>query len=260
MVQVFRSNGFIDDSSVRYGFFGRQGGASEGVYHSLNCGLGSDDDPALVRDNRGRVAGELGLATEADLFGVYQVHGDVCARVDTDFEGRPEADALVTDRAGAGVSVVTADCAPVLFYARKADGAPVVAAAHAGWRGALGGVLEATVEAMCGYDGVEADAIAACVGPAIARGSYEVSLDFAKPFLIAAERYEVFFSPGAAENKLQFDLPGFCALRLAEAGLKQVSVMDMDTYAREDDFFSYRRGTHRSTTEYGRQISAIAIV
>lgn len=254
---VFKTDNFLaeDDARVSYGFFGRQGGVSTGVYTSLNCGLGSGDDPAAVEENRQRVAQAVGAE---DVLSLYQVHGADCARVDQAWDNtdRPEADAFVTDRVGIALGIVTADCAPVLFYADGASG-PVIGAAHAGWRGALGGVLGATVEAMRGYDGV-AD-IRAVIGPCIAKASYEVSLEFVKPFLEVSDEYERFFSSAASADKLLFDLAGFCAARLAEAGVGHVSIMDLDTYARDADFFSYRRATHLGEPDYARQLSVITI-
>lgn len=261
MVQVFRSNAFLaaDDEAIAYGFFGRGGGVSGGSYDSLNCGIGSSDDLARVMENRGRVAESLGLKRSA-LPPLYQVHGDVCLRVDEPWaaDHRPEADAFVTDRAGVGLGVLTADCAPVLFYADGVNG-PVIGAAHAGWRGAIGGVLQSVIRMMCSYEGVEASGIRACVGPCIGRASYEVSLDFAEPFMEQDDACEAFFSAAPQEGKLLFDLPGYCAFVLAEAGVKAVSILDEDTYTQDDAFFSYRRASHRCEGDCGRQISVIAI-
>lgn len=257
-MQVFREPRFlaVDHARVSYGFFGRKGGVSAGVYASLNCGLGSGDDGAAVADNRRRVAAAVGAE---DVLSLYQVHGAECVRVDAAWDNgdRPEGDAFVTDVKGVALGIVTADCAPVLFYADGARG-PVVGAAHAGWRGALDGVLGTTVEAMRGYEGV--DSVRAVVGPCIAKASYEVSLDFVQPFLDVDDAYDRFFSSAAAEGKLLFDLGGFCAARLAEAGVSNVSIMDLDTYARRDEFFSYRRATHAGEADYARQLSVISIL
>lgn len=268
MVQIFRADGFIDEAAqeVAYGFFGRQGGHSKGIYASLNCGVGSNDDAAAVAANRADICAVLGGAL-GEIYTPYQVHGSVCSRVGQDgFEValgagvRPEADAVVTDRVGVVIGVVTADCAPVLFYAPREGGlGGVIGAAHAGWRGAVGGVLEATIDALCQYEGVERAQIRACVGPCIGRASYEVDLGFYKEFVQLDERYESFFSSARTDNKFLFDLGGFCGWRLREAGVSRVSIMDCDTYAREADFFSYRRTTHRGEVDYGRQISAISL-
>jgi YfiH family protein len=262
MVQVFKSEGFVDEKSgIDYGFFGRQGGQSEGLYAWLNCGAGSNDEAGAVEANRAAVAGAMSVSVDR-LFTPYQVHSAVCARVDRGGfvgGGRPEADALVTDQTGVAIGIVTADCAPVLFYAEREGRGGVIGAAHAGWRGAIGGVLEATIQSMLAYDGVVVENIRACIGPCIGRASYEVDLAFYKNFVQQNEDYDAFFSSGQAETKFMFDLGGFCGFRLREAGVSQVSIMDCDTYVREADFFSYRRMTHRKESDYGRQISAIAL-
>lgn len=256
MVMISNQQVFNEHDHVSAAFFGRQGGVSEGIYASLNCGLGSGDDPAAVAENRARVAAELGVG---DVLSLYQVHGADCLRVDAGWandEARPKADAFVTDQRGVGLGILTADCAPVLFYADSSSGG-VVGAAHAGWRGALGGVLSATVEAMRGYDGVSD--IHAVVGPCIAQASYEVSMDFVAPFIDASPTYEHFFAAAPQDGKLLFDLSGFCAARLAEAGVRHVSLADIDTYKNAEAYFSYRRATHVGEADYGRQLSVIAL-
>lgn len=240
---------------VFHGFFGRSGGVSEGVYAGLNCGNGSNDDPAAVAENRRRVAEEAGCAAE-NLRTLYQVHGDVCV-VSAGQKG-VEADGHVTDQAGVALGVLTADCAPVLFYGEKDDGAPVIGAAHAGWGGAFKGVLGATVEQMKAL-GAREESLQAIIGPCIAQSSYEVGFDFADQFLKQDEANEVFFKSAQKDGHLMFDLAGYCALRLSQAGLKQVFIKDVDTYANADRFFSYRRTTHAGEPDYGRQISVIAI-
>ncbi|MCB1532541.1 MAG: peptidoglycan editing factor PgeF [Alphaproteobacteria bacterium] len=242
---------------VSHGFFGRQGGVSEGIYESLNCGQGSGDDPAHVEENRARVAAKLGVG-RARLLSLYQIHSDVCLRVTEGWEERPEADAHVTDRPGLALSILTADCAPVLFYGEKDDGAPVIGAAHAGWRGAFGGVLESTVGAMKDL-GAKPASIRAAIGPCIAKASYEVDDGFVQRFIETDEANEHFFGAAARAGHAMFDLAGYAAARLARAGVKNVSILDLDTCADEAAFFSYRRKTHRNEPDYGRQISAIVI-
>lgn len=256
-IECFEVEGFLDDAAVvRYGFFGRQGGVSEGLYNSLNCGAGSDDGVLQVVENKESVREEIGAS---HLVTLHQVHSKRCVVVDAPIDGAPpEADAMVTDKAGIALGVLTADCAPVLFYGEKADGAPVVGAAHAGWGGAFRGVLGETVAQMTAL-GAEVLSIRAAVGPCIAQSSYEVSDAFAVPFVEEDEANERFFVAGEKDGHLMFDLPAYCGFKLSKAGVMQVSMQGMDTYAQEDRFFSYRRATHRDEPDYGRQISVIAI-
>lgn len=247
---------------IKHGFFGRQGGVSENLYASLNCGPGSDDKAESVRENRQRVAGHFG-ATADQIATLWQIHSADCLIVDAPVtatgEQRPKGDALVTDRAGLVLGVLTADCGPVLFAGEKADGAPVIGAAHAGWGGALKGVLESTVERMQ-EAGAGLETIRAAVGPCIGPASYEVSAGFEAPFLEHDPEDERFFKEARKEGHLMFDLPGYIASRLAQAGVKQVTITGHDTFADEERFFSYRRTTHRQEPDYGRQISAISIL
>ncbi len=244
--------------AAAHGFFGRRGGVSTGLYASLNCGPGSGDDAAAVAENRARVAAALG---GGDILSLYQVHGAGCLSVDAPFDQnaeRPKVDALVTDQPGLLLSILTADCAPVLFYGESAAGKPVIGAAHAGWRGVLGGVLESTLHAMA-HKGAVAERITAAIGPCIAKRSYEVSLAFYQEFLQKDEAAEGFFGAAAKDRHFLFDLPGYCALRLSRAGVRQIALADLDTYAASDDFFSFRRTTHKAETDYGRQIAVICI-
>lgn len=248
-------------SRVRHGFFGRQNGVSEGLYDSLNCGVGSDDDPGVVAENRKRVAGYFDAAPE-NLITVWQVHSPDCIYIDKPVAAgidRPKADALVTDRAGLVLGVLTADCGPILFVGEKADGSPVIGASHAGWGGALNGVLESTVKKMIEMEATP-ESICAAVGPCIGPKSYEVSIGFEKPFLAREPQDEHFFREARKEGHLMFDLPGYIASRLAGAGVKQVTITGHDTFAEADSFFSYRRTTHAKEPDYGRQISAISII
>jgi len=253
---VIKANSLISER-VFHGFFSRKGGQSEGLYAALNCGAGSDDDPEAVIANKEIVRKAAGAE---HLVTLYQVHSAECVVVDAPFEGTvPEADAMVTDKAGIALGVLTADCAPVLFYGEKADGSPVIGAAHAGWGGAFKGVLAATVEKMQGL-GAELPSIRAAIGPCIAQSSYEVTYEFAERFVEQDDVHERFFKAAQKDGHLMFDLPGYCAARLAQAGVRQVELLDRDTYSDEDHFFSYRRKTHRDEADYGRQISVVCIL
>lgn len=246
--------------NVTHGFFGRRGGVSTGVYDSLNCGYGSDDRPECEAENIRRVCVKMG-ATPSQLARVYQVHSAECVYVRAPFsmDARPQADAMVTDQPGVVLGILTADCAPVLFVGAKADGTPVIGAAHAGWQGALKGVVEQTVAAMCNL-GAQLFSIRAAVGPCITRASYEVSVGFEQAFLERDAGDEIFFRPGRAEGKLLFDLPGYIARRLQVCGVRQITLSDIDTLSNEQDYFSYRRACLSGARECGRQMSAIMIV
>ncbi len=235
---------------ARHGFFTRNGGVSTGAYASLNCSFSGADEVASIRENRARVAQALGVAPAA-LLGLKQVHGTRVITVTTPWAigAGPEADALVTNRPGLALGVITADCAPVLF-ADAAGG--IIGAAHAGWRGAFLGVLEATVEAM---RALGAQDIHAAIGPCIHQQSYEVSDDLRTPIVEDDASAARFFIPGRPERWL-FDLPGYCAARLAQAGVA-ADILPNDTCAEAHDFFSYRRKTLRHEAATGHQISVI---
>ena len=241
-------------AGVRHGFLGRRGGVSTGICSGLNVGLGSSDDREAVRTNR-RLAVEA-VAPGAELVTLHQVHSGKAIPVTAPFpdDGRPPADALVTDRPGLALGILTADCTPVLFADRDAG---VIGAAHAGWKGAVGGIIEATVEAMEGL-GASRDTIVAAVGPTIARKSYEVDEGFFRTFMAQDPEHERFFSAGKPGHH-QFDLEGFVVSRLAAAGLTRIEALGLDTYSEPDRFFSYRRSTHKGEPDYGRQISLIAL-
>ena len=251
MVEVIRSR-LLD--GVPHGFLGRRGGVSEGVCWGLNVGHGSGDDPALIAENRRRAA--EAVAPGARLTTVYQVHSPDAVIVADPWsdDDRPRADALVTDRPGVALGILTADCTPVLLADREAG---VVGAAHAGWKGAFGGVLASTVEAMERL-GAKRERIVAAVGPTIGRKSYEVDADFFQRFLAADEDNDLFFTDGRAGH-YQFDLEGYVLARLAAAGVKRIEALGLDTYSDPDRFYSYRRATHRGEDSYGRQISIIAV-
>ena len=245
----------LHKAGVRHGFFTREGGVSEGIYAGLNAGVGSKDDPARVAENRRRVAEWMGGAAD-DLCGCYQVHSAVARVAESGWAGeRPEGDAVVSGVKGPVLTVLTADCAPVLFADAEAG---VVGAAHAGWKGALGGIIHSTVAAMQAL-GAEPARIVAVVGPCIAQGSYEVGADYQERFAHHDPGSERFFRPGAAEDKRQFDLPGFVLWRLEQAGVGEAAWTGDDTRADERRFYSNRRAFLAAEPDFGRLISAITL-
>ncbi len=237
-----------------HGFFTRAGGVSGGIYEGLNCGRGSDDDPAAVSENRARVAARLGVAPER-LLTVHQIHSARCVIAEGPWEGAPpQADAIATRAPGLAVAALAADCAPVLL----ADaGAGVVAAAHAGWRGALDGVVAATVEAMLGL-GARRGRIAAAVGPCIGQAAYEVGPEFVERFLDEDRGHARHFAGGRGDRAM-FDLPGFVLGRLRAAGVEDCAWTGHCTHGAPARFFSYRRATQAGEPDYGRCISAIRL-
>ncbi len=245
-----------DLPGIRHGFFTRQGGVSSGTYKSLNCGLGSRDDRALVSHNRDLVAKHL-RAMPGQLVTVYQTHSAIALTIDQPFPDGAiaKADAIVTRTPGLVVAALAADCAPVLFADPKAK---VVGAAHAGWRGAVSGILEATIAAMEKLGASRSD-IHVAIGPCIHQEHYEVGPEFETQFLMAAPGNVRFFQVPSSKTKAHFDLPGFVAHRLAAANLASVAPSPQCTYANPELFFSFRRTTHSGEPDYGRQISAIVV-
>jgi polyphenol oxidase len=241
-------------ADVPHGFFGRRGGVSTGELASLNTGLGSGDDPLLIARNRARVRDAV--LPGAVLLGVYQVHGSTCAVAEGawDEADRPEADALVTNQPHILLSILTADCVPVLFADAEAG---VVGAAHAGWKGALGGVTSSTLAAMERL-GAQRERIVAAVGPCIGRASYEVDTAFVARFCDADPANERFFADGRPGHAM-FDIAAFVAARLASVGVGRVDMIDHDTCAMADDYYSYRRATLTGENSYGRQLSVIGV-
>ena len=239
---------------IPHGFLGRRGGVSTGVCAGLNVGFGSGDDPGLIQENRRRALDAV--VPGARLVTLFQVHSADALYVEQPWpdDGRPHADAMVTDRPGLALAILTADCTPVLFADREAG---VIGAAHAGWKGAFAGVIESTVATM-EERGARRERIAAAVGPVIARKSYEVDESFFRCFLEAEPANETFFSPGR-EGHHQFDLEAFVLARLAAAGIARAEALGLDTYSDPDRFFSYRRATHRGEPTYGRQCSIICL-
>ncbi len=243
-------------TGIRHGFFTRLGGVSEGLYAGLNCGLGSNDDPERVLQNRGRVAVHLGAA-QPEVVTVYQIHSATAVTIDRPLDRAhlPKADAVVTRTPGLAIGVLTADCTPVLFADPEAK---VVAAAHAGWRGAVQGVLAATVQEMERH-GARRDRMIAAIGPTISQEAYEVGPDFETEFLTLEPDNARFFVRRDAASRAHFDLPGYVAQDLASLGLAHIERVNPCTYENESLFFSFRRTTHRNEPDYGRQISAIVV-
>ena len=239
---------------VRHRFLSRAGGVSAGIYAGLNCGLGSDDERAHVVENRARAARTVG-AQEDKLRTLYQVHSASVVDAETMDPGDPpKADALVCTRPGMAIGVLAADCAPVLFVDPRAR---VVAAAHAGWRGALDGVIAATVVEMEAR-GADRARIAAAVGPCIGPDSYEVGPEFPAPFMAQDATNETFFTARPQSDRLLFDLPGYVRSRLVEAGINANMATGHDTYS-DENFFSYRRSCHQREPDYGRNLSLIVL-
>ena len=241
---------------IAHAFFTRQGGVSIGVYESLNGGVGSQDDPACVAENRARMAQALGVAP-SHLLVPYQIHSADVLYVREPWapDARPRCDGLVTDVPGLALGVTGADCGMILF----ADGqARVVGACHAGWKGAFTGVLEATLSAMEAL-GAKREHITAVLGPTIGAASYEVGPEFVTRFAQADADYQRFFAPSPREAHAMFDLPGFIGMRLQKAGVGAFEDLGLDTYGDPLRFFSYRRTTHLREPDYGRLVSAIAL-
>ena len=257
MIEPIR-HALLDDPNgrVRHGFFGRAGGVSDGLYRSLNCGYGSSDDPEAIAENRARAMSACGLAPAA-LCTAYQVHSAEALVVTAHLprDEAPRVDAMATATPGLALAILTADCVPVLLADREAG---VIGAAHAGWRGALNGVVEAAVEAMLGL-GARAKDIRAVIGPAIGAASYEVGPEFPAPFLAGRPQDEDLFAPAEREGHFLFDITGYVARRLSGLGLAAVAATGGDTCAEADRYFSYRRSVHRSEPDYGRNISIVGL-
>ncbi len=238
---------------VPHGFLGRRGGISEGVVAGLNVGWGSSDDRAAIAENRRRAVD--GVLSGARLVTVHQIHSaNVVEAGDWPDDDRPHADALVTDKPGILLGILTADCAPVLFADREAG---VIGAAHSGWRGAVAGVNEAAIEAMERL-GAQRDRIAATIGPAIAARNYEVDQAFEERLLEVDPINDRFFTEGPA-GKPHFDLEAYILARLAAAGIRRIEALGLDTYADAGRFYSYRRASHGGEADYGRQVSLIGL-
>ena len=253
---VLKSDMLDGARGIQHAFFTRQGGVSEGIYASPNCGYGSNDDPQAVRENRRRAAAYLGASYD-DIVTSHQVHSAKALVIEAPFgpAGPQQADALVTQMPGLAIGVLAADCTPVLFADPQAK---VIGAAHAGWRGAVSGVLEATLDAMETI-GAERSRIRVAIGPTIHQPNYEVGPEFEEEFLKLDLRNKRFFTRPATGERPFFDLPGFCYARLKAASAGFIEVISHCTYTNDSLFYSYRRKTHLSEHDYGRQMSAIAI-
>ncbi len=251
----------LDLAHVQHGFFTRLGGVSDGIYTSLNAGTGSNDDAAAVLENRTRVAAAFDRP-ENYLIGVHQVHSATAVKVDQPWpvkadgtSDRPEADGLVTSRAGVVLSALSADCAPILFADPQSR---VIGSCHAGWKGALGGIIESTLKAML-QQGAKIDRMRAVIGPCIQQASYEVGADYEATFLKEDKEAKAFFMATDATDKRLFDLPGYCLMRLKRAGVPQMASTGHDTCAQGELFFSNRRAVKTGEDGYGRLISCIMI-
>jgi hypothetical protein len=244
----------LKNATIAHGFFTRQGGVSRGIFASLNCGPGSGDDAQNVMENRERVRRELGARS---LVSLYQIHSPIAVTVTQpwDHGNRPQADAMVTNVSGIALGILTADCAPVLLVDAQAG---VIGAAHAGWKGALYGVTDSVIAEMEKL-GADRARIAAAVGPCISQANYEVGAEFLDAFTKVDSTNGKFFVTSNRSDHFRFDLEAFVAHRLRLVGVSDVQPLHACTYARENEFFSYRRATHRGEKDYGRQISAIVL-
>lgn len=245
----------LADPRLAHAFFTRDGGVSTGIYESLNCGLGSQDARENALENRRRAAAELGLTADR-LVTLYQIHSAEAVIVNEPWPpgDGPKADGMATRTKGLALGVLAADCTPILF----ADaGEGVIGACHAGWKGALGGVAEATLDAMIAL-GAQRGRVVAAIGPTIRQPAYEVGADYRDRFIAADSRSAPFFAPGIDEAHVQFDLPGYLTRRLTEAGVTVIADTGLCTY-QDHGLFSFRRTTHRGEPDYGRNLSAIAL-
>ena len=252
---MIKASVFADIAGVSHGFFTRQGGHSRGIYAELNTGFGADEDNEIVLNNRQVVADALGAD---QLVTPYQYHSSVVLAVDEgwDWQSPPKADGLVTRQKGLAIAVNTADCTPVIFADVKGG---VVGIAHAGWKGTVGGVLEATIEAMEALGSKRCDIVAA-IGPTISQKNYEVGPEFVEQFVADNPDSARFFIPSEREGHGMFDLPACVEARLLGCNLKQVEDLALCTYGDEERFYSYRRMTHRGEPDYGRQMSAVCLL
>jgi len=256
MLEPIQAHCLANLPGIRHGFFTRRGGVSDSLYASLNCGPGSSDEPTRVGENRARVAKHLG-ADEPEVVTLYQIHSAKALAVEGQVHaiGRPKADAVVTRTPGLAIGTLTADCAPVLFADTEAG---VVGAAHAGWRGAMAGILEAAIAEMERLGG-RRERILAAIGPAINQAAYEVGPEFKAALIRGNPDNGRFFHQTEPNGRPHFDLPGYVESRLGAAGLARVERHSPCTYANESLFFSFRRSQHLAETDYGRQISAIVV-
>lgn len=255
-MRTMLSSSLLEARGIAHGFWGRRGGVSDGVFSSLNCGYGSDDNPERVRENRRVVASHLGVGVD-NLVTAYQIHSADVVEVTAPWTRAqaPRADAMVTCVPGIALGVLAADCAPVLLADPKAG---VIGCAHAGWQGAFKGVIAATVADMARL-GARRERIVAVVGPCITQANYEVGPEFHARFVDASPALGRFFAAAARADHFMFDLPGFVLHRLTEAGVEACERLGPCTYQDEAGHFSFRRTTHRGETQYGRNMSAIVL-
>jgi len=253
-IPVHQAQKLSDLPTISHGFFGRRGGVSKGIYESLNAGIGSDDWPEVVAENRARIAEVIGAPTHNHLQSVYQIHGADVVHLTKPLSERPEGDAMVTRAKGVALCILTADCAPILFADNKAG---VIGAAHAGWKGAVAGAAERTVEAMVEL-GAQPKHIRAVVGPCIAQRSYEVGPEFHETIMQTAPWADSLFAPGEGD-RLHFNLQTFVKNKLARLKLGWVDVIAHDTYEMSDIYFSNRRRVHAEEPDYGRNASVIML-
>ena len=240
---------------LRHAFFSREGGVSDGIYAGLNGGLGSNDDPVAVAENRRRMAEQMGVPP-SHFLGVHQIHSPDAVVATGPWQGasRPRADAIVTRTEGLAIGITAADCGPLLLVDPDAR---VIGAAHAGWKGALAGIVESTIEVMEKL-GAERAGIVAAIGPLIRQPSYEVGNEFVARFMEEDAENTLFFLPAAREGHAMFDLAGFIRARLENAGVLVIDDIGIDTYS-DERFFSYRRSVHREEPDYGRHVHAIVL-
>lgn len=251
----FYCDDIVTSKTIKYGFFGSQGGVSQGLYHSLNCGMGSDDDPQDIARNRAIAAASIG-ADATKMASLYQIHSaEVITICDAAMiKERPKADGLVTALPDIALSILTADCTPLLFYD---EGSGVIGACHAGWRGAASGVIENTIKAMCAL-GAEPATITCLIGPTIAKASYQVGRDMRDDVLALAPHANAFFEADrTSAGHYRFDLPAFAAACARRADVHNIRDLATDTYSESERFFSHRRATHQHLDDTGRQIAII---
>lgn len=248
---------FLTGGRLHHGFYGRAGGVSKGIYSGLNCGIGSDDLREDVEENRRRLVEDL-VSSNAPLLTPYQIHSPSCVTVSGPWDDgeQVQCDALATATPGIVIAVGSADCGPVLFADQKAG---VIAAAHSGWKGAVGGVLESTISVMEDL-GAERDNISAVLGPTISQPSYEVGTEFKNTFLEYDSSNSAYFENGDDDSHFQFNLPAYVVDRLRSCGIAKAEWTGQCTYLEEAAYFSYRRTTHRNEPDYGRQLAAISII
>ncbi len=255
-IPMLQSESLLKLNGLRHGFFTRQGGISQGIYESLNCGLGSGDESATIHTNRSLAMHRLGAQPDC-LLTPHQTHSTTVLTIThaQSHDTFPRADALVTNQPGLAIGIVTADCAPVIF---ADDHVPVIGIAHAGWRGALGGIIESTIQALCRLE-AKTDRIHAAIGPCIGQKSYEVSAEFSLNFLDQDPKNQEWFIAVPSSDRLLFDLGGYITRRLEQAGLEHQHRLIDDTFDQEKRFFSYRRCCRNNESDYGRMLSAVMI-